>query len=592
MLKLTLMKKLIGMALCITILCSISSVNGMGIIRKLGDTVTSLGSNALPSVVLLGDMKSNVNLMDRNSVFSLLVKVMPMPEAPNHQPNADTGEGSSEKKAADSLINDTLAAILQNVASMEKDIAEYKKNYLETGKETEDFNTFYASWATYRDNVLFNSGASKDIPKSKTTDQMITGDLYAKTLAGISALKDLNVVQAEDLLVMSEQRMKTGLTSVISTTIINIILGLLGAFFVARSVTKPLSSIVNQVKLVTNGNLQVDPLAIKNKDEIGELAADFNKMSQSLRALMSTIIENALLVASTSEQLTSNAEQTTLATEQIAVNASELADGAKVQLIKVNATTETVLGVSDRVASISDRFNNVASLISQAQDKAVKGNKVITSTVSQIRMVHEKVIQSSESVNVLAQKSVEISEISSMIQDIATQTNLLSLNAAIEAARAGEHGKGFAVVATEVRKLATQSEEATKKISTLIEEIISSTNQVMLSMKDGVHSLSIGMDFVEDAGKSFSEIVESVEEVGSEAGSAVLEAKAVNSVAITMVASMKEIADIAENATERTQTVASVVEETMASMEEVSSGSSMLSTMADELNEAVSIFKV
>ncbi|MBB3114068.1 methyl-accepting chemotaxis protein [Paenibacillus phyllosphaerae] len=602
MFRLTLARKLIGMSLVIVILCSISSVIGNRIMHEQKISVETLGSTALPSVVLLGNLESNINLLDRHSVFSLLGTMMspPSQDTPKDKPvdgqppaadDAQPSAGESNDQPKGDTFGDTTQSIKDTVANIEKDIKDYQDHYLTAGVETEIFNAFYTAWTGYRDNVMFNSGSSTDVPQGEAK-QANTGDLYAAALESISKLKKQNISDAEALLEHSQNRTETGSLTHMLSAIISVVIALLGAYLISRSITKPLSAIVKQVKLVTSGDLMVNPLVVKNKDEIGELATDFNEMSQSLRTLMTTVKENSILVASTSEQLTASAEQTTSATEQISDNASELADGAKEQLERVSTTTETAVGVSNKVDTITKSFTKVATLITEAQDKAVKGNSVITSTVTQMRGAHEKVTHSAEAVNILAHKSAEINQITSMIKEIASQTHLLSLNAAIEAARAGDHGKGFAVVASEVGKLANQSEDATKKITDLVNEIIRSTNQVMSSMKDGVQSLSDGMDYMEDAGLSFSEIVGSVEEIGMEAEYAVKAVNSVNDNTVSMVASIHEISEIAERATKNTQTVASVVGQTMASMEEVSAGSKMLSRMADDLNQAVAKFKV
>ncbi|MBB3110152.1 methyl-accepting chemotaxis protein [Paenibacillus phyllosphaerae] len=590
MFRLTVSKKIIGMALSIVILCSAASVIGDLIIRNMSDSIKTMGSSSLPSVVILGNMESAVNRLDRNSVLHVMSQMTSL--SAKNAPKAGPKDAPDSSAGEENISGDTAQAITDTVADMEKQIEAYQNNYLEAGSETELFNTFYSSWTAYRDQVVANSGISKAASKSNGGGQSNIGDLYEATLNGISALKDSNVNEAKLLLDQSEQQSNAGVITHAFAAVLSIVIAVLVSIFMAKSITKPLNRIVRQIKEVTNGNLMVAPLAAKSKDEIGELTTDFNKMSQSLRSLMSSVVENALLVASTSDQLTASAEQTSIATEQIAVSAANLAEGAESQLRQLSETSDTANGVSKRIASITRSFNTVSTLIDVSLDKAEKGNEVITTTFEQMREVQSKVTQSAASVTILNNKSAEINQITLLIKEIAAQTSLLSLNASIEAARAGEHGRGFAVVAAEVQKLAGQSDHATKKITELVDEVISSTNDVMLSIEEGVKALAVGMESVEEAGISFSEIVESVQGISSEAEQAIHETKSVNEDALTMAEAMKDIAVIAQRATKSTQTVASIVEETMASMEEVSAGSNMLSKMADDLNDTVSIFKV
>lgn len=567
MFKLTLKKKLIGAALVLVIVLSLSSVMGIIKMSEMGRASDHVNNRSLPALILLQGMDKQITEIDRLTVRMILAED---PEA--------------RKKDQEELA--------KAIKSMEESVDQYQ-SYTSTVEEKELFTNFYGQWAMYLRYLNVVSAAMEENDKVMAT-MIVHGNtaIYQTALDNVNQLRALNEQYATDAADLSNRSYQSGKILMISLTLISTILGVVGSLLLAQSFTKPILKIVEQVKLVTKGNLQVEPLQIRSKDEVGELAADFNVMCESLSNLLKEVVENSLLVASTAEQLTASAEQTSTASEQIAISATSVAEGSQTQLAGIAETLNISVDVSKSVEKITERFGKVAGLSTQAQEKAHNGQAIITSTVSQIRDVHSKVTQSAEVVNILGEKSAEISQISALISDIAAQTNLLSLNAAIEAARAGEHGQGFAVVAHEVRKLAAQASQATGKISALVNEITLRTNEVVVSMNEGVHSLNEGMVLVDEVGTVFSEIVNAVEEVSGEVDNAAMEAKAVSGGTVSMVESMKKIAEISERATDATQTVAAVVEQTTASMEEVSAGANMLAKRAEEMNQTVSVFKI
>lgn len=169
---------------------------------------------------------------------------------------------------------------------------------------------------------------------------------------------------------------------------------------------------------------------------------------------------------------------------------------------------------------------------------------------------------------------------------------MLALNAAIEAARAGEQGRGFAVVAEEVRKLAEQSQEATKQIAALISEIQGETDQAVLAMGNGTREVALGAEVVNEAGHAFREITELVTNVSEQVKEI---ASTIDQMAIggqQIVGSVKQIDDSSKKVTGEAQTVSAATEEQSASMEEISSSSQSLAVLAQNLQEAVSKFQV
>ena len=183
-------------------------------------------------------------------------------------------------------------------------------------------------------------------------------------------------------------------------------------------------------------------------------------------------------------------------------------------------------------------------------------------------------------------------EVVSFIKNIAGQTNLLGLNAAIEAARVGEQGRGFAVVAEEVRKLAEQSQEATKQISELIGGIQGDTEQAVAAMDNGTREVKLGAEVVNTAGQAFHEIVTLVEQVSDQVRevSSTIEQMAIGSQQI--VESVNRIDHLSKEAAGQAQTVSAATEEQSASMEEIASSSQSLAQLALELRDAVGKFRV
>ncbi|MBP2651036.1 MAG: hypothetical protein H6Q74_1861 [Firmicutes bacterium] len=379
---------------------------------------------------------------------------------------------------------------------------------------------------------------------------------------------------------------------ILGVTLVAIALSLVIGWLVSRMIANPLGLLVGMAREVAQGNLAVKKLDIASNDEVGQLANEFNTMTDNLRGLVKNVTDTAEHVAASSEELTASAEQSAQATNQVAATIGEVAHGAERQANVVNATAAVVEQMSEGIQQASLNANVVSGVAEKTAAAANEGDKAVKAAMNQMDSIEQSVSSSARVVAKLGERSKEIGQIVDTISGIASQTNLLALNAAIEAARAGEQGRGFAVVAEEVRKLAEQSQEAAKQIASLISEIQSDTGNAVIAMNEGTREVKVGADVVNNAGKAFKEIVALIGEVSSQVReiSAAMEQMASGSHQI--VASVRDIDRISKDAAGQTQTVSAATEEQSASMEEIAAASQALARLAEQLQGEVRKFSI
>ena len=378
--------------------------------------------------------------------------------------------------------------------------------------------------------------------------------------------------------------------SVVTIGVVLILAALIIAWF-ARRIARPIQVLEAAANRIADGDLQLTSLGIRSNDEIGRLAKSFEQMTHNVRELIRKISGEAQHLAASSEELTASAEQSAEATRMVAVSIQAVATGTNDQMNAANESASIVTEMSAGIQQIAANASSVARQTESAADKAIGGGVSVDRAVSQMALIEQTVNTSAQVVSKLGERSKEIGQIVDAISGIAGQTNLLALNAAIEAARAGEQGRGFAVVAEEVRKLAEQSEEATKKIAELIQEIQADTDQAVVAMQQGTREVKTGAEVVTAAGHSFREIADLVTEVSDQVRqiSAAIQEMAQGSQKI--VESVHKIDDLSKKSAGETESVSAATQQQLASMEEIATSSRSLAKMAEELTQAVGRFK-
>lgn len=361
---------------------------------------------------------------------------------------------------------------------------------------------------------------------------------------------------------------------------------------IARQLVKPILIIRDECLLLADGDLRDRQANVTTEDEIGQLAKGFRDMRANLRRLVTTVHSQAEQLAASSQQLTAGADQSAQAANQVAASITDVATGSQEQLVAAGEAAAVVQQMSASIQQVAANANEVAYQSSQAATKAAEGNKSVSQAVTQMANIEQTVTASAQVVAKLGERSKEIGQIVDAISGIAGQTNLLALNAAIEAARAGEQGRGFAVVAEEVRKLAEQSQDAAKKIATLIGEIQGDTDKAVVAMNEGTFEVKRGAEVVNASGQAFQEIVELVTQVSDQVKeiSAAIEQMATGSQQI--VGSVNRIDKLSKQTAEESEVVSAATEEQSATMEEIASSSRSLAHLATDLREAVGKFRV
>jgi methyl-accepting chemotaxis protein len=372
---------------------------------------------------------------------------------------------------------------------------------------------------------------------------------------------------------------------------ITIVLAILAGYFFATRIVTPLKTLVDASERIAKGDLTVH-VSLKDKTEIGKLAAGFNLMIINIKAIIEQVGAGAEQVAASSEQLTASAEQTSQATQQIAASIQVMADGTDQQIKSVEDSSVVVEEMSQGVQHIADRTQNVSLIAVEAAEKSVEGGNAIQTAVKQMNSIQSTIDHLAMIIKDLGTSSNQIGQIVEVITGISSQTNLLALNAAIEAARAGEHGRGFAVVANEVRKLAEQSNQSAQQIAGLISTIQSETSTAVGSMENTMKEVLEGIQTVNGAGDIFKEIQESIHNVADQIQNVSASAQQISVGAQQVVHSIQSISNVTEIAAAGSQNVSAAAQEQLASMNEISASANALSHMAEELQNLVGKFTV
>ncbi|MFJ7952942.1 methyl-accepting chemotaxis protein [Lysinibacillus sp. NPDC096418] len=382
------------------------------------------------------------------------------------------------------------------------------------------------------------------------------------------------------------------------SAIITILIGLLAtvictclSILMAVKIVKPLTGMASSVQRISQGDLTIEDIKVKSKDELGTLANAFNEMKLSIRSLIRATGETANDLSAIAEELTASTSHVASSSNTVAQNVETIAAGTKVSSTVSNEATLAMSETTVGIQQIADATNTVLGKAQQTKDTADVGQLTIEHAKQQMNTIYDTSKQTTALISSLSQQSVEIQSITKVITDITEQTNLLALNAAIEAARAGEHGKGFAVVADEVRKLAVQSKESANLIVQLTTDILQETKNVEASVTQGLTTVEEGVNIIAQAGASFTNIVEAIEDMTEQISTVTAITQEMTATSEEITASIQEVDGHVRITAEGTEEMAQQIVEQVASLQEINNISENLSEKAVELTNGIANFK-
>jgi methyl-accepting chemotaxis protein len=380
--------------------------------------------------------------------------------------------------------------------------------------------------------------------------------------------------------------------------IATIILMSAGVFFTARSISRPIAHTMTGLKDIAEGDLTKE-IAVHSRDEVGDLARYVNFTVEKIKGLVLSIRKDADVLSQTGSDLAGNMTETAAAINQITAHIHRIKEQTNRQGASVKDTNAIMEQVVEHIDRINDQIQKQSACVNQS-------SSAVEQMLANIRRVTQTLVENEENVTKLSQASdvgrtglQEVSsdikeiaresegllEINAVMENIASQTNLLSMNAAIEAAHAGEAGKGFAVVADEIRKLAESSSEQSKTISDVLKKIKSSIDKITLSTGEVLLNFEAINEGVKTVTDQEANVRSAMEEQGIGSKVILESIERLNEITGEVKGSAQRMLEGSHKVIEESKSLEGITAEIGDGMQEMASGAEQIDTAVHRVND-------
>lgn len=403
----------------------------------------------------------------------------------------------------------------------------------------------------------------RDVLKGKAVSTDLVEDKeYGNYVSSFSPIKDSkgNIIgilgmdiDANSVSSITEQVSKELMPKIITISLVFIALVGFIVFVVIQRLLKPLSTIQESAKLITEGDISGDKITYTNNDEIGAIVESFNLMQEELRKVISEVQQTSSEVEQRNNELLNNSVKLMEQSNDVEAASHSIVDKNTNINLSMDSVQNTMVQLDTSIERVSSSVEVLHNLTKEVYEEGNESQIILVETAKQNKMTRQLFKEFSSTMESLVEKSSHMEQIIDTIDNVASQTNLLALNAAIEAARAGESGKGFAVVAEEVRKLAELTTQYTKEINEKISDIQNDTFNAKEKLTKTVQQYDVQSLKVDEASSNMMKLktitdnlYQSLDKVTDSLNAMVLHQKTINEEVTVALADTTDTANATE----------------------------------------------
>ena len=371
-------------------------------------------------------------------------------------------------------------------------------------------------------------------------------------------------------------------------------------YFVLSGVTKPIGNVAETLKDIAQGEGDLTrKITVSSRDEVGDLATFFNQTLEKIKNMVIAIRNQSGNLSDIGSDLASNMTETAAAINEITANIQSIKTRVINQSASVTETNATMEQLTMNINKLDEHVEDQSSNVSQASaaiEEMVANTRSVTETLVKNSANVKTLMESSEvgrtglqdvasDIQEIARDSEGLQEINAVMENIASQTNLLSMNAAIEAAHAGEAGKGFAVVADEIRKLAENSSEQSKTISTVLKKITGSIEKITKSTANVLGKFEAIDTSVNTVSEQEENIRNAMEEQGQGSKQILEGVSNVTEITRLVKGSSHEMLEGSNEVIRESKNLEKITQEISGGMNEMASGADQINSAVNQINE-------